>query len=69
MVAMTVHDEGATCITERFTQLLETFGAKAVSMEFRASFALVGRKGMQPGQAMQQYHSDGSVATATMTVG
>jgi hypothetical protein len=69
IVAMAVHDDGATHMTGRFTQLLKQFGAKDASIEFRASFALVGRKGMQPGEATQQYHRDGSISTATMTLG
>jgi hypothetical protein len=71
VVAIAVKDDGASHITDALLQLLKQFGGSsrvARDFQFRASFAMIGRKGMQPGQAVEAYNANGDVVTVAMNI-
>lgn len=66
LLLLAVFDDGATHATPELFSLLKEFGGSGRTLEFRASYALIGRKGMQAGQAVEAYSAQGNVVTVSL---
>lgn len=60
-LAIVVHEDGSKGMSQEATDLLDTFGAKTPlkQQDRQHSYALIGRKGMFPGEAWEAHNESG----------
>jgi hypothetical protein len=64
IVLLAVKDEGSQ-IPERLQNAIRTCGGRGRAVEYRASWAMVGKKGDKPGSAFEAYDSSGDCVTVS----